>query len=263
MARAIDSICFCPPDSVAGFRAPECAKGGNAAKIHSSRAGSSGRRRLPASCSPRPSGRRKYPCLPARRRCRSRAIGRGGKGGDVGAIEAKAAGFRLPQPHDGAQRRGLADAVAAEKHMSRRPPAQPGRHPAECDTGRCPCGHRKVRGSDQTCRQGPVPCRLPARRSACHHRRPASPSAASAPLCSTMIRSASARMTSILCSTSRMVLVLSGLEFGDQVEHHRRLVDAHAGGRLVEHVDLRLHRHQERNFQLALVAVGSRRRLLR
>ena len=35
------------------------------------------------------------------------------------------------------------------------------------------------------------------------------PSATSAPLCKTMMRSASSRTTSILCSTSRMVLVLS------------------------------------------------------
>ena len=82
-----------------------------------------------------------------------------------------------------------------------------------------------------------------------------SPSATSAPLCSTMMRSASSRTTSILCSTSRMVSVASRLQLADQVQHHRHLVDAHAGGRLVEHEDLRLQRHQQRHFQLALVAV--------
>ncbi len=38
-----------------------------------------------------------------------------------------------------------------------------------------------------------------------------SPSATRAPLCNTMMRSASSRTTSILCSTNRMVLVLSFL----------------------------------------------------
>ena len=63
-----------------------------------------------------------------------------------------------------------------------------------------------------------------------------------------------------------MVLLASLLELRDQVEHHRHLVDAHAGGRLVEHEDLRLERHQQRDFELALVAVrqrGRRRRRAR
>jgi hypothetical protein len=53
-----------------------------------------------------------------------------------------------------------------------------------------------------------------------------------------------------------MVRSLVGLEFGDQVEHDRGLVDAHAGGRLVEHVDHRIERDQHGNLQLALVAVA-------
>ena len=40
-----------------------------------------------------------------------------------------------------------------------------------------------------------------------------SPSAANAPLCRTMIRSASERMTSILCSTSRIVRSMSAFSF--------------------------------------------------
>ena len=49
-----------------------------------------------------------------------------------------------------------------------------------------------------------------------------------------------------------------GLQPRDQVEHDRNLVDAHAGGRLVEHVDLRLERHHHRDLELALVAVRQR-----
>ena len=90
-----------------------------------------------------------------------------------------------------------------------------------------------------------------------------SPSATSWPLCSTTMRSASSRTTSILCSTSRMVFVGSRLEAPDQVEDHRHVGDAHAGGRLVEHVDARLERHQHRHLELALVAVrqAARRRV--
>ena len=36
--------------------------------------------------------------------------------GDVAAVESDAAGGGLPQAHDGAQRRRLAGAVAAEQH---------------------------------------------------------------------------------------------------------------------------------------------------
>ena len=45
------------------------------------------------------------------------------------------------------------------------------------------------------------------------------------------------------------------LDVLDEFEHRRHLVDAHAGGRLVEHEDLRLHGDQKRDFELALVAV--------
>ncbi len=90
------------------------------------------------------------------------------------------------------------------------------------------------------------------------HRRPARRRPPAAPLCSTMMRSASSRTTSILCSTSRIGPVLACLQRADQVEDHRHLVDAHAGGRLVEHVDLRVQRHQQRHFELALVAVRQR-----
>ena len=45
------------------------------------------------------------------------------------------------------------------------------------------------------------------------------------------------------------------LDVVDEVEHRRHLVDAHAGGRLVEHEDLRLHGDQNRDFELALVAM--------
>ena len=50
------------------------------------------------------------------------------------------------------------------------------------------------------------------------------------------------------------------LELRDQVEHDRHLVDAHAGGRLVEHEDLRLERDHQRDFELALVAMRAARR---
>ena len=52
-----------------------------------------------------------------------------------------------------------------------------------------------------------------------------------------------------------MVLSPALLDVVDEVEHRRHLVDAHAGGRLVEHEDLRLQRHQKRDFELALVAM--------
>src|SRR5271166_3820799 len=55
-------------------------------------------------------------------------------------------------------------------------------------------------------------------------------------------------------------LRLVALQPCDEVEHHRNLVDAHARGRLVEHVDLRLERHHHRDLELALVAVWQRRR---
>ena len=85
------------------------------------------------------------------------------------------------------------------------------------------------------------------------------PSATSLPLCSTMMRSASERTTSILCSTSRMILARVLLELRDQIEHDRHLVDAHSGGRLVEHEDLRLERDHQRDLELALVAMRQRR----
>jgi hypothetical protein len=53
---------------------------------------------------------------------------------------------------------------------------------------------------------------------------------------------------------------MSAFSFGDQVEDHRRLVDAHAGGRLVEHVEPGIERDQQRHLQLALVAVRQRGR---
>ena len=52
-----------------------------------------------------------------------------------------------------------------------------------------------------------------------------------------------------------MILLASLLEPRDQVEHHRHLVDAHAGGRLVEHEDLRL----ERDHHARLRACAGRR----
>ena len=50
-------------------------------------------------------------------------------------------------------------------------------------------------------------------------------------------------------------LVALALELADQLEDHRHVGGAHAGGRLVEHVDARLERHQHRDLELALVAV--------
>jgi hypothetical protein len=52
------------------------------------------------------------------------------------------------------------------------------------------------------------------------------------------------------------------LEFADQVQDHRRLVMAHARRGLVEHIDLRLQRHEQRHLQLALVAVRQGRNRL-
>ena len=47
------------------------------------------------------------------------------------------------------------------------------------------------------------------------------------------------------------------LEFCNEVEHHGHFIDAHAGGRLVEHENLRLQRHHQRDLEFALVAMGS------
>ena len=57
-------------------------------------------------------------------------------------------------------------------------------------------------------------------------------------------------------------MILRGvlLELRDQIEHDRHLVDAHSGGRLVEHEDLRLERDHQRDLELALVAMRQRRR---
>ena len=52
-----------------------------------------------------------------------------------------------------------------------------------------------------------------------------------------------------------MVLSFCALISLDQLEDHRHLVHAHAGGRLVEHEDLGLEREQDRHLELALVAV--------
>jgi hypothetical protein len=50
------------------------------------------------------------------------------------------------------------------------------------------------------------------------------------------------------------------LDVVDEFEHGRHLVDAHAGGRLVEHEHLRLHGDQKRHLELALVAMRQRLR---
>ena len=55
-----------------------------------------------------------------------------------------------------------------------------------------------------------------------------------------------------------MVLLASRFQPGDEIEHDGNLVDAHPGGRLVEHEDFRLERHHHRDFELALVAVRKR-----
>src|SRR5258706_7298530 len=54
-------------------------------------------------------------------------------------------------------------------------------------------------------------------------------------------------------------LVALRLDVADEVEDHRYLVDAHAGGRLIEHEHLRLERERDRDLELALVAVRERR----
>ena len=61
----------------------------------------------------------------------------------------------------------------------------------------------------------------------------------------------------VLDEQDDLALVL--LQPADQVEHDRHLVDAHPGGRLVEHEDLGLQRHHQRDFELALVAMRERR----
>ena len=55
-------------------------------------------------------------------------------------------------------------------------------------------------------------------------------------------------------------LVGLALDLLDQVEDRRDFVEAHAGGRLVEHQDARLERQQDRHFELALIAMRQRRR---
>src|SRR6185295_7067170 len=53
-------------------------------------------------------------------------------------------------------------------------------------------------------------------------------------------------------------LVAARLDVADEIEDHRHFVDAHAGGRLVEHEHFGLEREQDRHLELALVAVRQR-----
>src|ERR1700674_2506920 len=49
--------------------------------------------------------------------------------------------------------------------------------------------------------------------------------------------------------------VAARLDLVDKIEDHRHLVNAHAGGWLVEHEDGRAQRQKNRNLELALIAV--------
>ena len=71
MARAIDSICFWPPDSTPAASDQNFSSAGNRPKIHAQpRRRRSARSAPPAADFRAPSGRRRCPCSPARRRCR-------------------------------------------------------------------------------------------------------------------------------------------------------------------------------------------------
>ena len=166
----------------------------------------------------------------------------------------------MPQAHDRAQRGGLAGAVAAQQHRELARAAPRGRRRAGCGTRRCACARRSVRAGSRSCRppSAPRPGRPPAR-SARRSPRPARHRPPAVPLCSTMMRSASSRTTSILCSTSRMVLLLSFLS----VRIRSRITGASAafmpavGSSNMK--TLRLQRHQQRHLELALVAVRQAR----
>ena len=91
------------------------------------------------------------PWSPAHRRCRARAMSGVAGLRDVAAVEADAAGGGLPQAHDGAQRRGLAGAVAAEQHRQLARAAPRSRRRAGCGSGRYACARRRAAGGAQSC----------------------------------------------------------------------------------------------------------------
>ena len=146
MARAIDSICFCPPDSVPArdsqnlLQRREEAENPVEPRLVERR-----RRARRAPGFPAPSDRRTPPWSPARSRCRARAM----SGVAIAARCARPAKRIVPrggapQAHDGAQRRGLAGAVAAEQHRGPRLRAPRSRRRAGCDSARYGCGRRKA-----------------------------------------------------------------------------------------------------------------------
>src|SRR5690606_2907 len=122
---------------------------------------------------------------------------------------------RMPQAHDGAQRGGLARTVAAQQHGE-----LVGRydevHAVE-DVVRADVRMHTLERQQRIAHAASLSSGLTPRYACCTTGEAitaaGSPSATSSPLCSTMMRSESSRTTSILCSTSKMVLVLSALSW--------------------------------------------------
>ena len=161
-----------------------------------------------------------------------------------------------PQAHDRAQRRRLAGAVAAEQHRHLAGGHRRGRRRAGCGTRRCGCA--RLAASSRVLMR-----RLRFRRDAqvglLHDRRGDHRGRFAVGHQLAVVQHDDA--VGQLAHHVHLVLdqqdgpVASRLQRADQVQDHRHLVDAHAGGRLVEHVDLGVQRHQQRHLELALVAV--------
>src|SRR6185369_11607519 len=143
-----------------------------------------------------------------RRRSRRRIGACGGGAADLAAVEDDASRRRRPQSHDRSERRRLAGAVAAEehRHLARRHVEVDAVQDVVRADVRVHAGERKQRGR----RHAASACGARPRYACCTigdaMTAAGSPSATSWPLCSTMMRSASSRTTSILCSTRRIVL---------------------------------------------------------
>ena len=88
---------------------------------------------------------------PARSRCR-RARCRAWRSASMRSPPRRdRAGRGAPQAHDGAQRRGLAGAVAAEQHRGLALAAPRGRRPAGCGSGRYGCARRQSVEERRSC----------------------------------------------------------------------------------------------------------------
>ena len=180
---------------------------------------------------------------------------------DVLAVEVDAAARGLPQAHDGAQRGGLAGAVAAQEH--RQLPARHLEIDAVQDVVGADVGMHAfqlqqragvVHAASSTGARPRYACCTTGEEITCS----GSPSAIKRAVVQhdDAVRQLAHHVHLVLDQQDGLAGLR--LQSADQVEDHRHFIDAHAGGRFVEHVDLRVERHQQADLQLALVAVRQR-----